>query len=62
MYPFIRSANAFLFNKFRPKLKLTETYISRFICWHWDVDMCGELNNGRVFSLLDIGFYGLLAR
>ena len=62
MYPFIRSANAFLFSKFRPKLRLTETHISHFICWPWDIDMWGELNNGRALSLFDIGRYGLLAR
>ena len=62
MYPYIRTAKCFLFDSFRPKISLTDTQISYLICWPWDIDMWGELNNGRALSLFDLGRYGLCLR
>ena len=57
MYPYIRTAKCFLFDSLRPKISLTDTHISYLICWPWDIDMWGELNNGRALSLFDLGRY-----
>ena len=57
MYPYIRTAKSFLFDSLCTKISLTDTHISNLICWPWDIDMWGELNNGRALSLLDLGRY-----
>ena len=62
MYPYIRSFNAFIFSKFKGKISLTDIHSSNYICWPWDIDMWGELNNGRALSLFDLGRYGFLSR
>jgi acyl-CoA thioesterase FadM len=31
------------------------THESRHICWPWDLDVFGELNNGRTLTLYDLG-------
>jgi acyl-CoA thioesterase FadM len=62
MYPYIRTVKSFLFDSLRTKISLTDTHISNLICWPWDIDMWGELNNGRALSLFDLGRYGLSLR
>ena len=39
-----------------------DIHSSNYICWPWDIDMWGELNNGRALSLFDLGRYGFLSR
>ena len=43
--------------KFRraPKLGLDEIHVSTHMCWPIDIDMFGELNNGRTLTLFDLG-------
>lgn len=55
MYPFARLAFQFWRHRNDPPLKLTETHVSRHICWPWDLDMFLEMNNGRVLTLFDLG-------
>ena len=62
MYPYIRTAKSFLFDSLSPKISLTETHRSYLVCWPWDIDMWGELNNGRALSLFDFGRFGLSLR
>ena len=62
MYPYIRTAKSFLFDSLRPKISLTDTHTSYLVCWPWDIDMWGELNNGRALSLFDFGRFGLSLR
>jgi acyl-CoA thioesterase FadM len=38
-----------------PSLPLLGTHESRHICWPWDLDVFGELNNGRTLTLYDLG-------
>ncbi|KIT14204.1 acyl-CoA thioesterase [Jannaschia aquimarina] len=67
MYPFVRLAWQMWRNRAAPPLALTETHVSRHLCWPWDLDGFGEMNNGRVLTLMDIGRftsgmrYGLLS-
>ena len=62
MYPYIRTAKSFLFDSLRPKISLIETHRSYLFCWPLDIDMWGELNNGRALSLFDFGRFGLYLR
>tara|TARA_A100001011_G_scaffold388595_1_gene468546 strand:+ start:666 stop:1208 length:543 start_codon:yes stop_codon:yes gene_type:complete len=62
MYPFIRTAKSLFFDSLRQKISLTDTHISYLICWPWDIDMWGELNNGRALTLFDLGRYGFSLR
>ena len=62
MYPYVRTAKSFLVDSFRTKISLTDTHISYLICWPWDIDMWGELNNGRALSLFDLGRHGFSLR
>ena len=62
MYPYLRTAKSFLFDSFRSKISLSDTHISYLTCWPWDIDMWGELNNGRALTLFDLGRYGLSLR
>ena len=32
------------------------------LCWPWDIDMFLEMNNGRVFTLFDLGRFDLAVR
>jgi acyl-CoA thioesterase FadM len=43
--------------KFRnaPKLSLDDIHVSNHRCWPVDIDMFGELNNGRTLTLYDLG-------
>lgn len=55
MYPVVR----LLFQRRRyrnaPPLPLFGVHESRHICWPWDLDVFGELNNGRTLTLYDMG-------
>tara|TARA_B100000780_G_scaffold86356_1_gene59374 strand:+ start:119 stop:673 length:555 start_codon:yes stop_codon:yes gene_type:complete len=59
MYPYLRLAKEFFINWSAAKLPALGTHISHHICWPWDLDVWGELNNGRALSLFDLGRYGL---
>lgn len=55
MYPFIRMAKEFYVHRKAPPLSVTGTHVSHHICWPWDIDMWLEMNNGRAFTLYDLG-------
>ena len=62
MYRYLRTAKCLLIDSLRPKIFLTDIHISYLLCWPWDIDMWGELNNGRALSLFDLGRYGFYLR
>ena len=55
MYPVLRLAFQLARHRSDPPLPLTGTHESRHICWPWDLDIFGELNNGRALTLYDLG-------
>ncbi|MDG3086396.1 acyl-CoA thioesterase [Vibrio hannami] len=55
MYPFFRFIKTTLQAKKRSKIAFTDQSAIRFYCHPWDIDMWGEMNNGRVLTLYDIG-------
>ncbi|MCJ8334153.1 MAG: acyl-CoA thioesterase [Epibacterium sp.] len=55
MYPIVRLLkDAFKANRMG-KLGLLDVHISNHLCWPWDLDIWMELNNGRTFTLFDLG-------
>ena len=55
MYPFARLAWQMWRHRADPPLPLTGTHVSHHLCWPWDLDGFGEMNNGRVLTLMDLG-------
>ena len=55
MYPFVRMAKEIRKSRRAGPLGLTDTHVSRHICWPWDLDIWMELNNGRTLTLYDLG-------
>lgn len=63
MFPFVRLAKDLMLARRQPRLeRLTDTHISHHVCWPWDLDAFGELNNGRALTLYDLGRLGLAQR
>lgn len=55
MYPFLRLLWQLRRHRRDPALPLLGTHESRHLCWPWDLDVFGELNNGRTLTLYDLG-------
>lgn len=55
MYPFLRLAMVTRAARRRPKLGVDEPGELRLTCLPLDLDMFGEMNNGRVLTLYDLG-------
>lgn len=55
MYPVIRLVKELVKFRRAPKLRLDEIHVSTHMCWPVDIDMFGELNNGRTLTLFDLG-------
>lgn len=55
MYPFARVAKEMFVFRNAPKLHVGETHVTHLRCWPWDIDMFGEMNNGRFLTLFDLG-------
>ncbi|SOH93408.1 Acyl-CoA thioesterase FadM [Monaibacterium marinum] len=55
MYPFVRLAWHMFQAGRKPDLPTGGLHESTHICWPWDIDMFGEMNNGRVLSIYDLG-------
>jgi acyl-CoA thioesterase FadM len=55
MYPFLRLAKELFVNRKATPLQPFDTHVSHHICWPWDLDFLGELNNGRTLTLYDLG-------
>lgn len=62
MYPFIRLASTILRERRKPPLELLDTHVLPMRCMPSDLDTFAEMNNGRIFSLFDIGRFGLSMR
>ncbi|QPH54055.1 acyl-CoA thioesterase [Pontivivens ytuae] len=55
MYPFLRLAWQTVRAARQQPLPLDGVHVSQHICWPWDTDMFGEMNNGRVLTIFDLG-------
>lgn len=55
MYPFVRLAKNIIVAKFQPSISVDDVHVSHHICWPWDLDMFGEMNNGITLSVYDLG-------
>lgn len=62
MYPFVRTAAVVIKERRKPRLQLFDTHHMSMTCLPWDVDGYGEMNNGRVLTLFDLGRFGLAVR
>ena len=55
MYPVPRLLWQLWRTRSAPPLPLDGVHVSHHICWPWDLDVFGELNNGRTLTLYDLG-------
>lgn len=55
MYPIVRLFKDVCLARQQPPLEMFDTHVSRHICWPWDLDIWLELNNGRTFTIYDLG-------
>lgn len=55
MFPFLRLMKELIKYRNAPILDLDDVHISTHICWPIDIDIFGELNNGRILTLYDLG-------
>ena len=55
MFPFLRLGKEFIKFRNAGKIAIDGTHISTHICWPVDIDIFGELNNGRTLTLYDLG-------
>lgn len=62
MFPFVRLIWQFIVHRNSPELGLFETHVSYHRCWPWDLDIFGELNNGRTLTVYDLGRLPLARR
>lgn len=63
MFPYIRLVREILRARRMPRFQtFDEEHVSHHICLPWDIDMFGELNNGRALTLYDLGRIGMAYR
>jgi len=63
MFPFVRLVKDVVLARSLPPLEnFTDTHESHHICWPWDIDFFGEMNNGRVLSIYDLGRFAAAQR
>ncbi len=55
MYPYIRAIAAIIRARKLPAMGLFDTHVSHHRAWPWDTDIFGELNNGRILTLFELG-------
>ncbi|MDR9830619.1 acyl-CoA thioesterase [Vibrio sp. FNV 38] len=55
MYPFFRLAKTVLTAQKQPKMSYSQPDEISFYCHPWDIDLFGEMNNGRILTLYDLG-------
>ncbi len=55
MYPYFRAAYLMLRGRSMPKIGVYDTHVSHHRAWPWDTDAFGELNNGRILTLFELG-------
>lgn len=62
MFPFGRLTLELLIANRQPKLPFDGVHVSYHRCWPWDIDMFGEMNNGRILTIFDLGRFPLALR
>ncbi len=62
MYPYLRITKMLIAGRFKPRLKATDTSVLKLRVWPGDVDILGEMNNGRNLTMMDFGRFDLAAR
>lgn len=62
MYPIRRQIVEALRCRKLPRLAPGETHVNHMRAWPWDIDPFGDLNNGRIITLMDVGRIGLAQR
>ena len=62
MYPFIRTLLTLKRAKQRSPMAITDTSVMSFTTMPWDIDIFGEVNNGRQLTLFEQGRWDLAAR
>lgn len=62
MYPYLRLGLEILLARRAPPLPIYGVHVSHHVCWPWDIDPWGELNNGRTLTLYDLGRVPLALR
>lgn len=62
MYPFGRLTWQMFVAARQSKIGNWDTHVSHHYCMPWDVDMFGEMNNGRVLTFTDMGRFPLALR
>lgn len=55
MYPFARLVKEMIKFRNAPDIAIDEAHVSTHMCWPVDIDIFGELNNGRILTLYDLG-------
>ncbi|MCF6171021.1 MAG: thioesterase family protein [Bacteroidales bacterium] len=62
MYPYLRITKMLLTRRYRPELRVADTGVLRLRVWPGDIDIFGEMNNGRHLTMMDFGRFDLAAR
>lgn len=62
MYPLLRLGHLIATTRNDPEMKFGDTVERKMTCYPWDCDVFFEMNNGRVFTLYDLGRFDYGAR
>lgn len=62
MYPFVRMVKEMVRARILGPMDLFDTHVTPTLCWPWDLDGWGELNNGRSLTLYDLGRFPVFIR
>ena len=62
MYPFLRLGLEIALSTRMPPLGPDGVHVSYHRCYPWDLDFFGEMNNGRILSIFDLGRIPMAAR
>lgn len=62
MYPIRRQIIEALRCRKLPALAPGDVHVNHMRAWPWDIDPFGDLNNGRIITLMDVGRIGLAQR
>ncbi|MDJ1008245.1 MAG: acyl-CoA thioesterase [Paracoccaceae bacterium] len=59
MYPYLRMGLALARSRRVRGKSIFGTAVTHHRAWPWDTDMYGEINNGRILTLMELGRWGL---
>ncbi len=62
MYPYVRLGYTLLKERRSTPIGMFDVHWSEHRAWPWDTDMFGELNNGRILTLFELGRWGVTQR